>query len=103
MICVNRKNKCIGSFPPFHIACLEGHFKIAKLFLQKSADFDIDLNAKDNDGWTPLHTSCRHCLIKTAKMLVEKSAKFNIDLNTKDIFSELKSQDLACEFSKILK
>ena len=56
----------------------------AEMLVQKSAEFNIDLNAKDYLGWTPFHFACFYNCTKTAEMLLQKSTEFNIDLNTKD-------------------
>ena len=52
--------------------------------LQKSDEFNIDLNTKDIVGKTAFHLACNNGHSKIAEMLMQKSVKFNIDLNTKD-------------------
>ena len=53
--------------------------------MQNSAEFNIDLNSRNNVGETPFHFSCRCGDTVTAEMLVQKSARFNIDLDVKDM------------------
>ena len=53
------------------------------MLVQKSAQFNIDLNAKDRFGWTPFHDACIFGHVKTVEILMQKSAEFNIELNTK--------------------
>ena len=56
----------------------------AKLIIQSSKDFGIDLNAKDNDGNTALHWACRFGLTEIAQLLIQSSKDFGIDLNAKN-------------------
>ena len=42
----------------FHMACENGHSKIAEMFVEKSAELHIELNAKNAGGWTPFHLAC---------------------------------------------
>ena len=44
----------------WHEACYHGQTETAKLIVQYSKDFGIDLNAKDDDGNTALHEACYH-------------------------------------------
>ena len=39
----------------FHKACFDGHYKMVKLLIQKSAEFGIELNSTDNIGEKALH------------------------------------------------
>ena len=64
---------------PFHLACQFGHFKIAKIVMQKSAAFNLDLNSKDDNGMTAFHLACRNDNnFETAEMIVQKSADLDI-------------------------
>ena len=42
----------------FQLACKKGHSKIAKVLIQKSAELNIDLNAKNWNAWTAFHNAC---------------------------------------------
>ena len=44
-----------GGFTPFHFVCGYGSVRIVKLFLDNKHKMDIDVNAKDDTGWTPLY------------------------------------------------
>ena len=52
------------------------------MFVQKSVEFKINLNAKNENGDTGFHFACYNDDSKIVEMLVQKSAEFNIDLNT---------------------
>ena len=69
---------------PFHLACQEGHLQIAHIMVQKSFEFNIDLNAKEEDGWIAFHAACGNGNLTIVNMLVQKSVEFHIDLNSKD-------------------
>ena len=47
-------------------ACYNGKTETARLIIQYSKDFDIDLNAKDIDGHTAWHLACNCGRTKTA-------------------------------------
>ena len=38
----------------------EGRIEIVQLLVKLSNDFSIDLNPRDNKGWTALHLACRN-------------------------------------------
>ena len=42
----------------FHYACHNGYLDVAKLLMKNSIDLNIDLEAKDNDGYTALSYAC---------------------------------------------
>ena len=50
--------KKTGGDRSFQYACKNGHSKLAEMLEQNSADFSIDLDAKDKDGYTALHLAC---------------------------------------------
>ena len=68
----------------FQLACKKSHSKVAKVLIQKSAELNIDLNAKDQYVRTAFHYACIWGHSDIAEMLMQKSAEFNIDLNAKD-------------------
>ena len=78
-------SKVMGGKTAFHIICHYGHIELAELFLQKSNEFKIDLNAKDDYcERTAFHEACANGHLELAEMLVDKSVEFSIDLNKKD-------------------
>ena len=48
--------------------------------MQKSVEFNIDLNAKDRHGKTGFDYVFRNGSSKMKKMIIQKSAELNIDL-----------------------
>ena len=69
------------------------------MLVKKSLEFNIELNAKDNNGQTAFHLVCMNrrwsifngnwvpgnsMWIKIAKMLIEKSVDFKILLNAQN-------------------
>ena len=56
----------------------------AKLIIQSSKDFGIDLNAKDDCGKTAWHIACLNGRTETALLIIQSSKDFGIDLNARD-------------------
>ena len=55
------------------------------MLMQKSAEFGINLNAKDNiSGRTAFHLACAFGKTEIARMIVQKSTELNIELNNKN-------------------
>ena len=50
------------------------------MLLQKSTEFSIDLNIKDEAGCTAFHHVCSNGLVEIAEVLLQNSAQYNIDL-----------------------
>ena len=67
----------------FRLACKNGHTKILGMLFQKSAEFNIDFNAKDFLKRTAFHLACVNGHLKIAEMIKQKSADFGIDLKIK--------------------
>ena len=56
-------------FTTFHLACQNGHFNIADILIQTSAEHNIELNAKDIVyGKTAFHWACQYGQSKVAGM-----------------------------------
>ena len=53
---IARKN---GGTKSFQQACKNGHSKMAKMLIQKSTEFDIDVNVKDKFSDTPFQVILR--------------------------------------------
>ena len=62
-------------------ACQRGHLKIVEMLVQKSAAFNIQINAKNDFGWTAFHAVCSNGHSEIAKLLIQVSFEFNINLN----------------------
>ena len=56
------------------------------LLIQSSKDFGIDLNARDDDGFTAWHSACYLGETETAQLIIQNSKDFGIDLNAKNIY-----------------
>ena len=77
----------------FNIACTSGHSNIVEMFLQNSADLNIDFDGIDCN----FRYSCMSGQIKIAKMLMQKSVELNINLKAKDCFNGMSAFHFACE------
>ena len=87
------EEECKDGQTPFHLACQNGQEYIAKIIMKNSAEFNIDLNAKDNLGMTAFHElfllylpNYRNGHAEIAEMLIRNSVEFNIDLNAKNSY-----------------
>ena len=78
----NPKNRILET--PFYLACYEGHFKIAEVYIKRSAELNIDLNDRDPIGSTAFHIACGRGHSKIVEMFLRNSAELNIDLNDTD-------------------
>ena len=56
------------------------------MLIQKSTDFNINLNAKGDHGQTVFHFACKNGKSKIAEILMKKSVEFSINLNALDNF-----------------
>ena len=52
--------------------------------VQKSAEFNIQLNEDNENGKIAFHLACLHKKTDIVELLIENSAVFKIDLVTKD-------------------
>ena len=53
------------------------------MLIQKSAEFNIDLNAKDEDGMTAFHLACTRGRKNIVEMIIDNAESFKIDLTKK--------------------
>merc|ERR1719225_1351957 len=65
----------------FHHACYD--VETVEMIIKNCAEFNIDLNIKDNDGKTAFHQVCEIAFEEIAEMIIENSVDLNIDLNAK--------------------
>ena len=60
------------------------------MLIQKSAEFNIELNAKDGYGKTAFHVACESCNrtgnTTTVNKMMENAVYFGFDLKAKDNF-----------------
>ena len=59
-----------------------------KKIIHNSAELGIDLNTKDDHGYTAFHLACDRGHANAAKMIMANSAALKIDLNTKSEFGD---------------
>jgi ankyrin repeat protein len=67
---------------PLHIACLEGHYEIVKLLLQRS---DLDVNIVDQFGRTSFQLACLRGQKEIVKLLLQRAG---LDINYAAIFHD---------------
>ena len=71
----------------FHWACAEGNSNIAEMIIQKSTEFNIDLNAKDKSGRTAFHWAClsgHGTKSSIMEMMLNNGESFKIDFTATD-------------------
>ena len=54
------------------------------MILQKSAEFKIHLNVKDDFGRTAFHRASQYGTLKTVGIMIDNSVLFGLDLTLKD-------------------
>ena len=52
--------------------------------IQSSKDFEIDLNAEDNDGWTTLHWACQYGETETVETMMKHWKEYGIDIKSRN-------------------
>ena len=80
----NKIIKIEDSNKAFQWACENGLPKMAKVLIQKSKEFKVDVNMKDELDKTPFHHACIHGYFEIVELMFQKSTEFKIDLNAKD-------------------
>ena len=68
----------------FHYACKFGPPHIAKMLIQKSTMFNINLKAFENNGRTAFHLACFDDRKIIVEMMIENAETLEIDLTAKD-------------------
>ena len=68
---------------PFHFACRKQHFNVVEFLLQKSAEYNIDLNAKNSYGWTAFHFACFYGRAQIVDNIIKIKDRFKIDVKAK--------------------
>lgn len=71
--CVNR-NESRRQTSPLHYACMKGHEEIAKLLLDRGANF----NSKNSDGNTALHVAIIHNHVHIVELLLSRGVGISI-------------------------
>ena len=57
---------------PFHVACKEGHFKIAEVIMRSSIESNINLNSTERRyGETGFHYACESGQVKIVELLIK--------------------------------
>ena len=59
-----------------------------KKIIHNSAELGIDLNTKDDHGYTAFHLACDRGHANAAKMIMSNSAALKIELNTKSEYAD---------------
>merc|ERR1712048_853058 len=68
----------------FHYACRNGHAKTVENIIKNSAEFNIDLNAKNIDGWTAFHLACCWGRTSTIDVMIDNFESVEIDFTVRD-------------------
>ena len=61
-------------------ACMMGQLEIAKILMQKSAAFNLDLNAKNFGGRTAFHWACICGHLEIVKMIIQSDVDLKIKM-----------------------
>ena len=54
------------------------------MLIELSKEFDIDLNAKSNNGSTALHWACRLAKTETVRIILKNWKEFGIDIKVQN-------------------
>ena len=70
----------------FLLACSNGHKEIMEMLINKSAEFKIDTEAKDDNGYNAFHLAYSEGHQEIAGVLIKASDVLKIDLNGKTYY-----------------
>ena len=83
----------------FHLVCRKYQWRIAEMILNKSDEFKIDLNAKDDNGETAFILACKRDSV-IVEVMIKKSSELSIDLHAKNIWGDT-AFHVACRNKRI--
>ena len=68
-----------------HLACMYGHTELVQMLIQNSVEFNIDLNTKDQNGWTwtAFHFACFYGRAQIVDNIIKIKDRFKIDVKAK--------------------
>ena len=76
----------------FHLAC-HSSGSLASFIIDNSEKLNIDINAKDESGWTGFHIACKYGNYPSlVSLMLNKSKELNIDINAKVEDNQIMSQ-----------
>ena len=55
----------------FQFSCKNGYSKMLEMLFQKTAEFKIDYNPSDQQGWTAFHYACQNGHSRSSEMLIQ--------------------------------
>ena len=84
---------------PLHLACSNGHLKLAQLLARSGAD----INAIDVKGETPLHLACRQAHGPVVAWILNRSPNLQIRNNERKTAEEISDNIILALFHKYLK
>merc|ERR1712062_325750 len=58
--------------------------QLFQMLIKMSAKFNIDLNSKNEQGWTVFHLACSEGRKNIVEMMVKNSADFDIDITAEN-------------------
>ena len=71
---------------PFTMACIYGHFQVAKLMIEKSRVYQINLNLVDHDDDSAFKHAITNANLDIANLMVDNAQDQDISLNLEDDF-----------------
>ncbi|XP_052089080.1 protein phosphatase 1 regulatory subunit 12A-like isoform X4 [Mytilus californianus] len=73
-----------------HVAAAKGYMKVISVLLQAG----VDVNARDNDGWTPLHAAAHWCQEEVCKALVDHMCDMEVKNNAGQTSIDVADSDI---------
>ena len=84
---LNAKDRSNG-WTAFHVACYNGNSKVAKILMQNSNEFKIDINGRSKFNSTAFHFACQSGDTKLVDMIIDNAKSYNLNLTAKDDFGD---------------
>lgn len=87
-----------SGFTPLHIACVYGHFELARLLIEAGAEIE----SKTKYGYTALHLAAQYGHKLIIELLLERGANPNALTNVSIDYRKKKPTILATFFKRLL-
>ena len=84
----------------FHCACKNGLTKIVELMILKSVEFSININEKDENGWSGFHYACSEGHSAIVNLFIQNTSRSDLGLSLDSLSADKELKEVTPEKSK---